>query len=119
MAPLGRFDWQISDDMIDGTVNTGFFHLVSNEDTIAHWKGVLEMDMKEASRDQRNTNILLGTQELRPKVEQHDGFPYADAFVSKKGISVKVIPSEVSRHMARTIGNPAEMVIVRPYMRII
>jgi len=95
LAPLGTFDWQIQDEAIDGTVNTGFFHIMPTPETIAHWKGVVEMDMAEVSRDQHNTNILLGTTDLRIKAEPTEPGPdFVDEFVSKNGISVKVIPPE-------------------------
>jgi hypothetical protein len=99
MEPLGAYDWQIQDEAIEGNVNTGFFHIMPTPQTIAHWKGVLAMDMKEVSRDQHNTNTLLGTEMLRklPKDEmERDGPNYKDTFVSENDISVTVIPTEVS-----------------------
>lgn len=96
MAPLGEYDWQIQDEAIEGNVNTGFFHIMPTESTISHWKGVLAMDMKEVSRDQHNTNTLLGTEKIRPTHEEKEGPAFLSQFESKNGISMNVIPTEVS-----------------------
>jgi hypothetical protein len=95
MAPLGEYDWQIQDEAIEGNVNTGFFHIMPTESTISHWKGVLAMDMKQASRDQHNTNTLLGTEKIRPISEQMEGPAFLSQFESQNGISMNVIPTEV------------------------
>lgn len=95
MAPLGEYDWQIQDEAIEGNVNTGFFHIMPTKNTIAHWKGVLAMDMKEVSRDQHNTNTLLGTEIIRPTQEEKEGPAFLSQFESKNGIYMNVIPTEV------------------------
>lgn len=96
MEPLGKYEWQIQDEAIGGNVNTGFFHIMPTPNTIAHWKGVLAMDMVEVSRDQHNTNTLLGTAEIRPIEGASEGPADLSEFVSKNNISVKVIPTSVS-----------------------
>jgi len=96
MAPLGEYDWQIQDEAIEGNVNTGFFHIMPTESTISHWKGVLAMDMKEVSRDQHNTNKLLGTEKIRPIPQMKEGPAFLSQFESKNGISMNVIPTEVN-----------------------
>lgn len=95
MAPLGEYDWQIQDEAIEGNVNTGFFHIMPTESTISHWKGVLAMDLKQVSRDQHNTNALLGTEKIRPISEQMEGPAFLSQFESQNGISMNVIPTEV------------------------
>lgn len=95
MAPLGQYDWQIQDEAIEGNVNTGFFHIMPTDNTIAHWKSVLAMDMQEVSRDQHDTNTLLGTEQIRPMSQGNEGPAFLAQFESKNGISMNVIPTEV------------------------
>lgn len=103
LAPLGEYDWQIQDEAIEGNVNTGFFHIMPTASTIAHWKGVLAMDMKQVSRDQHNTNKLLGTEEIRRIPEAETGPAFKAQFESKNGISMNVIPTEVRSFFASTL----------------
>jgi len=66
------------------TVNTGFMHISSNALTIAHFQGVLDLDLHEVSRDQANTNRLLGFRESLD----------TNTFHSLNGLEVAVIPPE-------------------------
>lgn len=119
MAPLGDYDWQIQDEAIEGNVNTGFFHIMPTESTIAHWKGVLAMDMKQVSRDQHNTNTLLGTSEIRPVPEAQEGPAFLSQFQSKNGISVNVISTEVRSKASHVYGECLPNYVLRLYTRII
>lgn len=105
MAPLGEYDWQIQDEAIEGNVNTGFFHIMPTGTTIAHWKGVLAMDMQQVSRDQHNTNTLLGTEKIRPIPDVEEGPAFKAQFESENGISMNVIPTEVSSIFQSFNGN--------------
>lgn len=85
--------------------------------TIAHWKGVVEMDMQRVSRDQHNTNILLGTSELRPRRNASSEEPeFIDEIVSKNGIHLKVIAPEVCQLLSKPL-RPAVPPPYEPFMR--
>lgn len=42
------------------TVNTGFMHIMPTPENLMLWRKLLALDLVEISRDQRNTNLLLG-----------------------------------------------------------
>jgi hypothetical protein len=59
-------------------------HISPNPLTIAHFQGVVDLDLHEVSRDQANTNRLLGFRESLD----------TSTFHSLNGLEVAVIPPE-------------------------
>ncbi|KAH8920188.1 hypothetical protein BT69DRAFT_1336709 [Atractiella rhizophila] len=93
MGSLDSYDIQIQEEMIDRQVNTGFLHMKANEGTVALWESVLEIDLQEQGRDQRNINILLDTFSLRVGA----GGSTTMDFISATGLKVHVLPKEKFR----------------------
>lgn len=88
MSPLEEYDIQIQEDNIyTGELNTGWFHMRSKPAVIDLWRGVLAMDLKEVSRDQKNFNALVGSSLGRASPTGPTG-----EYVSDKGVRVKVLP---------------------------
>ncbi|GAA5969901.1 hypothetical protein JCM11641_008079 [Rhodosporidiobolus odoratus] len=78
--------------------NTGWLWLRKGARVAEAWTKVLEMDMKETSRDQVNFNTVLGTGQLR----LHDnGDPFArplkSNFTAQNGLRVHVLDSRLFR----------------------
>ncbi|GAA6031693.1 hypothetical protein JCM8097_001937 [Rhodosporidiobolus ruineniae] len=79
--------------------NTGWMWIRSSETAADVWREVLKMDMLETSRDQVNTNTILGTAQHRLHLDAPDPYacPLKDSFVADNGLRVKVLDSRIFR----------------------
>ncbi|KAM0746302.1 hypothetical protein T439DRAFT_384308 [Meredithblackwellia eburnea MCA 4105] len=93
MLPLmEEHDLVIQEEGNEYTFNTGWFWMRRGPASIEAWKAVLEMDMQETSRDQRNMNKFMNTTSLRFNPATSTS---TSTFVSPNGLRVKVLDPEI------------------------
>ncbi|GEM07604.1 salivary gland secretion 1 [Rhodotorula toruloides] len=88
--------------------NTGWMWIRSSQTAADAWNEVLQMDMKQTSRDQNNFNEVLGTALLR---QHRDGGeprrkPLLSDFTAKNGLKVHVLDDNVFRSHHFEIDRP-------------
>lgn len=109
MEPIetGKYDIQIQDDNIyTGEVNTGFFYMKSKPHVTELWQGVLDMDLKEVSRDQKNFNKIVNSYRGRLPLPGSLTPYLRNEFETEKGLNVFVLPFQRFRPYHFEFGLP-------------
>ncbi|GAA5898452.1 hypothetical protein JCM5296_000436 [Sporobolomyces johnsonii] len=94
------FDLLAQENDVFSHINTGWMWLRKGQVVADAWQEVLEMDMKERSRDQVNFNTVLGTHDLRihPETPEDPYWrPLPSDFVAKNGLRVHVLDQRLFR----------------------
>ncbi|BGP31664.1 hypothetical protein JCM10296v2_003438 [Rhodotorula toruloides] len=88
--------------------NTGWMWIRSSQTAADAWDEVLQMDMKQTSRDQNNFNEVLGTALLRQHRDGGDPRrkPLLSDFTAKNGLKVHVLDDNIFRSHHFEIDRP-------------
>ncbi|GAA5981414.1 hypothetical protein JCM5350_004055 [Sporobolomyces pararoseus] len=89
-------------------INSGFLWMKKSQTTADAWNEVLQMDLKETSRDQYNFNTVLGTTQARliPDFEDPNGLPLPNDYIAKNGLAVHVLDQRLFRLVHNTENDP-------------
>ncbi|GAA5981413.1 hypothetical protein JCM5350_004054 [Sporobolomyces pararoseus] len=98
---MERFDVLFQENQAYAHGNTGFMWMRRSQVTSDAWNQVLEMDLKETSRDQFNFNTVLGSTDarLQPGAVDGDGKPLNMEYVATNGLRVHILDPRLFRIM--------------------